>query len=471
MTVLTSWLGAISRMIDAAGNDARPALDDRIAAFDAFELYYHNQIYEALSAGGRREQVNATLGNAAAADLAGLYNPVAEVVDLYQHVFGGAFRRAGDDPGEDQPTDIRAESGSAAMLDALDRVWAWSNLNVTKQQLCRLPALHGTAGLRIVAVNDPDPLRRRVYLKPEHPRVIRDVEVDARGNVQAAELQYDLTRGLGDAQEVVTVREVLTKTEIRTYRVHQGGLTAYDVARGVDGGPGARYENTLGVVPYVLLTHQDGGDAFGLNAFYRARAPIDRLNALLTHINTQIHDHVKVTWAIFASGPAPSSIDLGGRKVVYVDTSRGAQPPSMEPMVAPLNLGDAITQARLLIELIEDRLPELKAVVGRFLAGQSGETIAQLRAPAEQRLGLARAHYEDALVRASQIAASWGVLLGLWDLGTGTGTVEAAERAYQTGLEDFTLSRRPLLPPVTTTTSAQPAARPVVVAPVPAEEV
>lgn len=446
---------ALVRIIEAAGGQARPAWGDRLYTYALDEAYYHNVVYEPLAEGGFRQNVNAILGNAAAADLAGLYNPVAEVVDLYQHVFGGQFRRPTDNEAEDAPTDIRAESAEPALLDALDRLWGWSNLNVTKQQLCRLPALHGTCGIRVVAHNDPDPARRRVYLKPEHPRVIRDVDLDERGNVVAIELEYEITTGLGDGQQTVTIREVMDKETLATYRAVGSALIPYNVATRQDD-PSAVYPNALGVVPYVILQHQDSGSAFGLNAFYRARGPIDRLNALLTHLNQQIFDHVKVDWFIAASGAAPTRIELTGRNVIYTDTSRGTTPPDVRPLVAPLNIGDAIVKARLDLELIEDRLPELKAVVGRFLSGQSGETIAQLRAPAEQRLGLARAHYEDALVRASQIGISWMILLGMADLGTGQGDRAAADRAYHGGAEDFTLNRRPLLPPITT--QAQPQA-------------
>lgn len=463
---------ALARLIEAGGSQARPAYKDRQAIYDLEASYYHNQAYEAHTLGGYRQTINAGLGNTAAADLAGLYNPVASVVDLYQHVLGGSFRRVDDDEGEDQPTDIRAESDNPALLEALDQLWQTSNLDVTKQTLCRLPALHGTCGIRIRAVDDPDPARRRVYLKAEHPRIIRDVELNERGDVQAIDLEYDVTRGLGDDQQVVTIREELRKDYLATYRViASGALIPHNLATGQDD-PTAVYPNPLGVVPYVLLTHQDGGEAFGLNAWYRARSAIDRLNALLTHIDVQIHDHVNVVWVIAGSGTAPTSIDLTGRKVLYVDTSRGGSV-SADPLVAPLSLADALARARHQIELIEDALPELKAAAGRFLSGQSGDTVATLRAPAEHRLGLARARYEDALTRASQIAVSWGVLLGAWDVGTGSGSPEAAERAYREGFEAFSFNRRPLFPPTEPKAQPQPAALATpaqVVTPPPAEE-
>lgn len=467
-TPTSNWIAALGRMYRAGPPGLRSAHADRAALYSLWEAYYHNTVYDRLTGGGQREFINDELGNAAAADLAGLYNPVAEVVDLYQHVLGGAFRPSDADPAEDGPTDMRAIPGRAArpaaLLPALDALWQWSNLTIIKQPLQRFAATHGNVGIRIVA----DAARGRVYLKAEHPRIIRDVETDARGNVIAAELEYDVPYGLGDDQRVVTVRESLSKAAFRTYRVDGDRLIPFDVAQGVDGGPGAAYPNALGVVPYVLLAHQASGELWGLNAFYRARAPIDRLNALITHINVQVHRTVKAKWFIAAAGEAPESIDLDDMTVAYTDTRGGGPAPVVQAMVAPLNLADAIAEARFLVELIEDKLPELKAIAGRYLSGQSGETIAQLRLPAEQRISLARPNYEDALIRAQQIALSWGVILGLWDLGTGTGSREAADRAYQGGLLDHRLSERPYLPPVTT--PAAPPATPAAAA-APAEVV
>ena len=466
VTSSSNWIAALGRMYRAGPPGLRTAHAERVALYSLWDAYYHNTVYERLTAGGQREFINDELGNAAAADLAGLYNPVAEVVDLYQHTLGGAFRPGDTDPAEDGPTDIRAVPGRLArpaLMPALDAIWQWSNLTIIKQPMQRFAAGLGNVGIRIVA----DATRGRVYLKAEHPRVIRDVETDARGNVTAAELEYDVAYGLGDDQEVVTVREVLTKDEFRTYRVNGSVLTPYDVQRRQDGGPGARWPNALGVVPYVLLAHQPSGELWGLNAFYRARAPIDRLNALMTHINVQVHRTVKAKWFVAAAGEAPADFDLGDLSIAYTDTSGGGPPPVVQPMVAPLNLADAIAQARLLIEVIEDKLPELKAIAGRYLSGQSGETIAQLRLPAAQRIAWARPNYEDALIRAQQIALSWGVILGLWDLGTGTGSREAADRAYQGGLEDHRLNERPYLPPAE---GMDPAPARPVTAPPPAAE-
>ena len=485
----TSWLAAVGRLFRQGVPQTAWAWDDRAAMYALWDAYYANTVYERTAAGGQRDAINAELGNAAAADLQGLYNPVAQVVDLYLHVFSGAFgdeiqveplgqsqaAQASQSPSPPQPAraDQPPNAGlastppqpqqrtpappSSPLVEAITQIWQWSNLTVEKQPLCRLAATHGCVGLRIVARDDDDDGRKRVYIKPEHPRTIRDARLDDRGNVEAIQLEYELTIGLAEAAKVITIREELTKSRIRTWRVQGSILTPFDLlAFSADGmpvelvdqynnGPGADYENALGVVPYVILRHEHIGDAWGRNAFYKARAPIDRLNSLVCHTDVQVHRHVRATWLVAAAGAAPQQFVFDDLKVIYIDTRSQTTNPMTQAMVADLDLEGARKQAELQIGLIEDMLPELKAVGGKFLANQSGETIAELRKPAEDAVLLARANYEAALVKAQQIAVSWGILLGLWNLGTGTGSCEAAERAFREGKEDHRFNKRPAL--------------------------
>lgn len=449
MTWTGNWIAALGRLVRGGAPQTSWAWKDRYAVYQLWDSYYSNQAYDTLANGGQRESINTDLGNASAADLCGIYNPISQVVDLYGNVFAGAF---GDE--------IRAETtGQAqpALIEAINQIWEWSNLTVQKQMVCRLAATHGLCGLRIVARDDPDPTRRRVYIKPEHPKTIRDMRLDDRGNIEAIQLEYDLTVGLAEQAITITIREQLEKGRIQTWRVENGEAFPFDLStfqtdgmpldkiNDYDGGRWSDRPNALGVVPYVPLYHELSGDEWGKNAFYKARAPIDRLNALMSHTDIQVHRHVRATWLLAAAGKPPTEFVFDDLKIVYVDTQQSNSNPMAQAMVANLDLQGAIAQAKLQIDLIEDMLPELKATAGKFLSGQSGETIAELRKPAEEKIGIARANYEDAMVRADKIAVSWMILLGLVDVGTGMGSREAADAAYRGGLEDHRFNRRPLL--------------------------
>lgn len=419
----TSWA---KRFKQSATQQTGWAVADRLGSYQMYSAYYNATIYNTLAMGGQREQINAILGNAAAADLASLYNPVSRVVDLYQHVLGGEFG-----------VDILAIPGdNATQIDGpLRQIWDWSHFNTVKTNITHIAANYGDVGLRIVARNDADPRRRRVWIKPEHPSVILDYEQDERDNVTQVLLQYDITSGVGDDAKTETVRELQTKEQFTFWTVVNGQLD-----------PREQYTNDLGVVPYVIVPHNSLGEKWGVNAYYRAAPLIDRINALQTHINVQIHRHVKAKLAVASSGAAPSTIDMSDLSIAWFNTLRDGPPPSFEWLVAPLNLADALAQSIQLQTQAEDELPELKATGGKFLAGQSGETIAQLRQPAEDKVSLARVNLEDGLIRAQKIGLSLGVLYDMWDLGTGMGTRDAADRAYQEGYEDHVFNNRPLMP-------------------------
>jgi hypothetical protein len=430
---MSSWVSQLGRMVRLQRQPTSFAWTERIGNYALWDSYYSNTVFNSLDDGGYRDEINRRLGGASAVDLDGLYNPVRSVVNLYQHVFAGAFG--------DEIMIEPQEQADQRLVTAVQSIWKTSNLTIQKTNLCRMAARLGCVGLRIVA----DEQRQRVYLKIEHPRIIRDVELDVRGNVQSIQLEYDVTTGLAEEAQTITIREELTREYFKAWRMSNGhAIAPFDTLNMIDSGPNSVMPNALGVVPYVLLFHDlDTDDKFGVNAFNHVLPALNRVNSLLSHIDIQVHRTVRAKWLVAASGPAPQEFDLGDMTIAYVDMRSGTTPPMMQAMIANLSLADAVTQTKLQLELLEDTLPELKATNGKYLSGQSGETIAQLRKPARDLLVLARTNYEDALIRAQQIAVSWGVLMGIWDVGTGTGA-DSAQRAYTDGYEAMRFNTRPI---------------------------
>ena len=430
---MSSWASTLGRLVGLQRQPTHFAWTERMGNYALWDAYYTNTIFDSFADGGYRDEINRRLGGAAAADLDGLYNPVRSVVNLYQHVFAGAF---GDEIAIEPE-----EQADSRLVDAVNAIWKTSNLTIKKTDLCRMAARLGCVGVRIVA----DEQRQRVYLKLEHPRIIRDVELDVRGNVTSIQLEYNVTTGLAEDAQTITIREELTKETFKAWRMSNGhAIAPFDTFSMTDHGPQSVMPNPLGIVPYVLLWHDTDPDAkFGVNCFAHAASPLNRVNSLLSHIDIQVHRTVRAKWLVAANGAAPTEFDLGDMTIAYVNTGAGGSAPVMQPMIANLSLADAVTQTKLQLDLIEDSLPELKATQGKYLAGQSGETIAQLRKPARDLLVLARTNYEDALVRAQSIAVSWGILMGVWDVGTGYGA-DAAQRAYDEGYEAHRFNDRPI---------------------------
>jgi hypothetical protein len=149
------------------------------------------------------------------------------------------------------------------------------------------------------------------------------------------------------------------------------------------------------------------------------------------------------------AGDQPSEVTLGRLTAIYVKLAQGVPAPELKYIVPQLAIAETGESIIRNIELLYTRQPELILNALKLLSGTSGETLAQVLKPVESAVLRARRMYEDAIVRSIQIALSIGVYRGAWDLGTGTGTKDAADRAFDDGQgpEEFRFAPRPPLPP------------------------
>lgn len=437
------------------------SLDERRRLYSHLWACYNNAQYDRLLFKGSLDYVNEALGEAAANDLAGIFNPFERVCELYaQNCFAGRFGEQ-IEVAPEVGTKRKRRAVHPDILDPLEQIFEWSNLNIESKVFGRWGSIFGSVGIRVVAQVGKDyPADRRedrrVYLQFEHPGSILGAVQDDRGNVTQALTEHEKLEGNlsieeGDRDlERYTYRTLLTKDTFAVVR--QGGwlfssFTPFDQIRGAERGSFSRFPNLLRVCPYVIAHHKRIGGLWGLWAFHGQMQKVDRLNALIAHINRQIFRHVNVVHLISGSGRAPRMFDFSGNKVLYQrkrpdDTSKL----DIHQLVTDLSLADAITQAKFILGELRDSMPELKATDGEYLSNQSGETVAQLRLPAEQRILSARDLYEDALLRALKMALSWGIMLGIFKIGGVSFDRDGAERAFRSGMLDFRFNERDALP-------------------------
>jgi hypothetical protein len=454
LAIITRWFKALFPDQKITDRDVTPL--DRRSVYAHLWNYYINQVYMRTIYGGSLDFINESLGEAAARDISGLINPVEQVVELYaQNTFAGNF---GDEITiDEQVGDSLAgeRTVNAQIREPLSRIFKWSNINAEKDRLARYASLFGDCGIRVVAKvgrdypNDPIE-DRRVYLQFEHPATIEDFDEDNRGNItqilnvyRVLEGDIDI-RGESQNREYHVYKMLMTRTGFETLRDDQ----PFNNVTEAQDGKFSSYGNLLGFVPYVTAHFRKHDHRFGAWCFIGTEQILDRVNALITHILRQIWRHVNVTWLVTTSGAPPSEYHFGGQKILHIvrKLTEDAADTNVEPLIAQLSLADALAVLKFLVEqVLPDRMPELKAIQGTFLSGQSGETVAHLRKPAEDKLLVFRANMEDALSRACKMALSYGILLGLWNAGTGIGTPEAANRAFQQGLLDFRFNKRPAL--------------------------
>ncbi len=414
--------------------------DERRQYYDMLWGYYTNDVYFAQEDGGLREVINKSLGNAEVADLLGLYNPVQRVVDVYANVLRGPFGKeikVDEMVGGVEVNEILLNGDSP-----VQKIWNWSKLDTKNSLLTKYAACFGSVGLRVVATpeNKDRGIPARVRVVVEHPSRIKDIEFDLDGNVASVLLEYRRFEGpLGELREEHEIRELLTVDSFQAWRDEQ----EWDLIRDRPGGP---IPNELGVVPYVLLKHEDTGDDFGLPSVHSSLPILNAINALATHLQIQVHRHVRAKWLVIASGSKPETFDMSDLSIIYVQQNSEGSRPLIEPLISNLSIGEATQLMDFFASELNDRQPELKAVDGKFLAQQSGDSISQLREPAVQRLRLARQNYEAGLISAFRIGLAWGVLFDLWDLGLGKGNQEVALATLNSEDSNFMFNDRDVLP-------------------------
>jgi len=377
---------------------------------------------------GYREKILTELGRPCKGALVPYYNGFKAVVGVHANALGGSLDEIGLVTPKDEPL-------PPVVDDVIHRIARWSNLDGRMQEITTLTANQGTTGIRVVGEDS------RIYLDFDHPRYIADgdVEEDNRGNVINILLKYKMyyQEFLGGDYQEVDVEEWIGKDRFSKL---VGGVQQLTPDEQV---------NRLGVCPYVVMRHDKRKDeVMGVHAYAGSEIPINSINWALSQLDSATARVMSETVLMGGAGEAPDYFKLGGLNVFYTKLAQGVPPPIYESIVPQLAISEVAEVIAQNIDYLKTNQPELVLTDLKLLAGTSGETLAQLKDRAEAAILKSRRNYEDALTRAIQIGMSLGILQGIWDLGTGTGTAEAADRAYDDGqgIEAFRFRKRPALP-------------------------
>ena len=378
--------------------------------------------------------------------LAGLFNPIALAVDAYRHVLPGSWGNELDVAPEHNGKPVNANVSSA-----IDRLWQWSNLNVKLAGNVILPtANYGTVGLRVaVAGADGPPAAKRVTIQPEHPGNITRIEVDGRGNVQWVELTYQTRAALTEDQ-------LFAGVEAEPIRVvHQLGRDRFVYRVGEGRGEVTSDEpNPMGVCPFVLLRHatRDDDPVWGDWCYRGVEPRLHAANYLRARQAESIDEYIFAQWFFVTSAANPKALEpllIGKHKALHVQQRPG------DPSPVAQSISTNVDQPGMLavIESIEaearDCLPELVLTDAAIRSSISGEVLAKRQLAAKGRLDAVRPNYEDAIFgQAVPIALSFAIANAIpgFDFGTGVGTKDAADRAWDDGRGPATFELKPLPP-------------------------
>lgn len=377
--------------LDASQEATWDSYTARLFRYAHAEAYYNNHIYTSL--------VRYSAQHMAASKLykhtRGVYNPVSRLVDFYvDKVYGGSLDMADLIGGA-----IPIVTDNDLLRDALRQLWEWSAWRTKKSLYVRMGARRGDVALKVI----DDRARQKVRLEVVDPGKIKDVTLDAVGNVKAVVIEY-VKEDIDSSgyKTSYTYTETIDQEAFRTFK--DGDPFAY--FSDLEGQPVAEWPNEYGFVPLVLVNHLDLGNIWGATPFHASLRKIDELNDQASLLNDQVRKSVNPILKAkqLRSGDATLTVsDKDQMPIVYVGDG------DLEPLVVNLNIEAVLSNINAMQLEIERDIPEL--ALHRLRAAGGDVTAPGVRAAysdAIDRTVEARGNYDDGLIRAQKMAVSIG---------------------------------------------------------------
>jgi hypothetical protein len=176
------------------------------------------------------------------------------------------------------------------------------------------------------------------------------------------------------------------------------------------------------------------------NAFHHAVGKIDELNDSASLVNDQIRLSVRTRW-YYAGISKKTDLTLGGdEKKDQIPEVYGPKDSQPIAMVANLDLTSALQNIQAMLEEVERDLPELALSRLRQQGGNlTAPGVRTVYSDAIGRITEARGNYDDALVRAQQMAVSIG------GYNRYPGFLPFDLRSYELGDLDHYIAERPVI--------------------------
>lgn len=361
----------------------------RMRRYHMYSRYYNNRIYFDPTMLATIQQMRPGLYK----HIRGVYNPVNRVVRVYpSKIYGGQldFELLRDGAIPIQQADDRLKG-------AIRQLWIWSNWQRNKTLYVKYGAIFADSSIKVI----DEPAAGKVRMEVLDPRKIIDAQIDAVGNVKHIRIEFEKKDPI--TEQKYTYGEIINGEEFVTYRDGEE-FPFYVDGTGV---AVSRWRNEYGFVPVVLAQHIVTDGVWGENPYHASLTKIDEINDQAALMNDQIRKVINPLW--FASGVKAGTnleVQAGDRDgISIIKSGDGA---TMTPMVAPLDIANAGANIRDLLGELERDLPEL--LLARMLdTGKVTATAVRTAASAGiSRIEEAMGNYDDALIRAQQMAVSIG---------------------------------------------------------------
>lgn len=386
----------------------------RLSRYQLYETYYSNTAYDSLNSMAAALKVNERLYKWTR----GIYNPIYRENKLYvSNVYQGQLDTK--DLGEGA---LPLDFDNRAFDPALTNLMRWSNLGPKLSVFTHYAALFGDAFWWVT----DEPAARRVRLELMHPSKVRDVKLDAVGNVKAAIIEYEREEapdieGYRPSRYGDT-RTSQRKTYIYSLQVDQDeyatfkGDVPWDYVNDVENGPYARWPNEYGFVPLRPAYFEPTEDGWGRNSFFATRRKIDELNDQTSLINDTVRRVIEPILKVkgVAAPTAQNQTltverdDKSGLTMLYITNKDG----DIEALQIPIDIAAATDNAQKLLAEIERDMPLLAL---QHIREGGALTAPGVRTGYSDAIGLvesARKNLDPALIAAMQMACTIGGIRG-----------------------------------------------------------
>jgi len=367
-----------------------------------------------------------------------LYNPMATLGTFYEtYVWGGYL-----DPnaGDDNSTAIPISTENDALRLAIARLWRDSNWS-TRRNIA--PLWGAVMGDVFLGVYD-DTEREKVSLRIVHPSMFEEVERDAYGNIQGYTIRYKRKDDLSEL-EVEYSEEVFRNGNNILYKLAKNG-TPY-----AWGNESAEWEVAYGFVPMVQIQHHSVGMDWGASEGQSKLQLFRELDDAVSLLGDQVRKVINPFWLFTGTTKPttqPTAVPVGAGLTPVAQSGREelaamyVPNPDVKamPLIGNINIADTIGLINLHLDQLERAYPELQLY--KLHEGSSGTlsgtAVRYRQAEAENKVQERRGGYDNALVRAQQMAVAIGGFRG-YDGYEGFGL-----DSYASGALDHSIAKRPV---------------------------
>jgi len=348
-----------------------------------------------------------------------IYNPAHRLGDFGRtHILGGPLDPAAGD-GSKEPTALPIITDNPALRESIAKLWRDSMWNVHKGTMGLWGTILGDVGVRIV----DNPNHGRVQLQLVHPTMIKDVEFDEVGNVRGYEFEEERSDPLSrDKTRMAVYNETATRDgDLVVYRTTRNGQPfAWN-------GMAETWAEPYGFIPFVMVQHNNVGGKWGWSELHAGQSKIREIDDVASKINDFIRKSVDAPMLIAgAMAPKRNAIKMtatetetesySSLQVTYPEAGRQDVPTlyakdpqtKAQPLLAELDIAHSFGSVDRILKELEREFPELETDIWGVGTDTSGRALRVARERVVTKVYERRANYDNALVRAHQMALSIG---------------------------------------------------------------